>query len=205
MKSCRKTDPKIYADGYMTVFLALSLLVLLSLILTLVEGARINAIRMRTETAGNTAVRSVLGEFHRELLRQYDLYFVDTSYGTGSASAERVQQHLQTYMEKNLQPGGADFAGTQLQSLTVDAARFAADDRAAALREQVYAYMSSDPAGSVVSKILTDADLWQGLLEDGSVWEEQREEAGEDLKEQMKQAKEEAREKYTKELPVRSK
>lgn len=199
MKSCRKTDPKIYADGYMTVFLALSLLVLLSLILTLVEGARINAIRMRTETAGNTAVRSVLGEFHRELLRQYDLYFVDTSYGTGSASAERVQQHLQTYMEKNLQPGGADFAGTQLQSLTVDAARFAADDRAAALREQVYAYMSSDPAGSVVSKILTDADLWQGLLEDGSVWEEQREEAGEDLKEQMKQAKEEAREKYTKE------
>ena len=60
MKSCRKTDPKIYADGYMTVFLALSLLVLLSLILTLVEGARINAIRMRTETAGNTAVRSVL-------------------------------------------------------------------------------------------------------------------------------------------------
>jgi integrase len=49
----------------MTVFLALSLLVLLSLILTLVEGARINAIRMRTETAGNTAVRSVLGEFHR--------------------------------------------------------------------------------------------------------------------------------------------
>ena len=199
MKSCRKTDPKIYADGYMTVFLALSLLVLLSLILTLVEGARINAIRMRTETAGNTAVRSVLGEFHRELLRQYDLYFVDTSYGTGSASAERVQQHLQTYMEKNLQPGGADFAGTQLQSLTVDAARFAADDRAAALREQVYAYMSSDPAGSVVSKILTDADLWQGLLEDGSVWEEQREEAGEDLKEQMKQAREEAREKYTKE------
>ena len=171
MKSCRKTDPKIYADGYMTVFLALSLLVLLSLILTLVEGARINAIRMRTETAGNTAVRSVLGEFHRELLRQYDLYFVDTSYGTGSASAERVQQHLQTYMEKNLQPGGADFAGTQLQSLTVDAARFAADDRAAALR----------------------------VLEDGSVWEEQREEAGEDLKEQMKQAKEEAREKYTKE------
>ena len=199
MKSCRKTDPKIYADGYMTVFLALSLLVLLSLILTLVEGARINAIRMRTETAGNTAVRSVLGEFHRELLRQYDLYFVDTSYGTGSASAERVQQHPQTYMEKNLQPGGADFAGTQLQSLTVDAARFAADDRAAALREQVYAYMSSDPAGSVVSKILTDADLWQGLLEDGSVWEEQREEAGEDLKEQMKQAREEAREKYTKE------
>ena len=58
----------------MTVFLALSVTVLLSLILVLVEGARINAIRMKTECAGNIAVRSVLGEFHRELLRQYDLY-----------------------------------------------------------------------------------------------------------------------------------
>ena len=190
MKSCRKTDPKIYADGYMTVFLALSLLVLLSLILTLVEGARINVIRMRTETAGNTAVRSVLGEFHRELLRQYDLYFVDTSYGTGSASAERVQQHLQTYMEKNLQPGGADFAGTQLQSLTVDAARFAADDRAAALREQVYAYMAADPAGSVIADILVSADRWKGLEISGREWTAETEKSREDLKQALRDRRE---------------
>ena len=94
MNDRRKTVMNQYADGYMTVFLALSLAVLLSLILALVEGARVNAVRMRTETAGNTAVRSVLGEFHQELLRQYDLYFIDASYGTGSASVEQVQQHL---------------------------------------------------------------------------------------------------------------
>ena len=199
MNKCRKTVTEKYMDGYLTVFLALSMTVLLSLILTLVEGARINAVRMRTETAGNTAVRSVMGEFHRELLQQYDLYFIDASYGTGSASEEQVRQHLQSYMEKNLESGGADFTGIHLESLEIDATRFAADDRAKALREQVYAYMSADPAGNILSKILADGDTWQGLLEDGSVWEERREEARENLQEQMREAKEEARENYTQE------
>ena len=183
MNRCRKTVFSQYADGYLTVFLALSLAVLLPLILTLVEGARRNAVRMQTEIAGNIAVRSVLGEFHQELLKQYDLYFVDASYGTGSAPGEQVRQHLQTYMEKNLVSGGADFTGMQLESLTLNGARFAADARAQALREQVYAYMSADPAGL--------------LLEDGTVWEEQRRQAKENLREQMEQAREEARENYT--------
>lgn len=204
MKICLKTQRKRSADAYLTVFLTLMITVLLSLILTLLEGARINAIRMKTETAGNIAVRSVLGEFHRELLKQYDLYFADASYGTGGASVDNVQQHLQIYMEKNLAAGSSlfpglngDFTGTHLESLTVDGTRFAADDSARALREQVYAYMSADPAGAVLSEILADADLWQGMLEDGSVWEKERTDTRKKLKKEMKKAKRNARKNYT--------
>lgn len=204
MKTCLKTERNRTADGYLTVFLTLMITVLLSLILTLLEGARINAIRMKTETAGNIAVRSVLGEFHRELLKQYDLYFVDASYGTGGASVDNVQQHLRLYMEKNLEAGSAllpglngDFTGTHLESLTVDGTRFAADDSARALREQVYAYMSADPAGAVLSEILTDADLWQGMLDDGTVWEKERANTRKKLKKEMKKAKKNARKNYT--------
>lgn len=192
------------AAGYLTVFLTLSVTLLLSLILMLVEGARVNAIRMKTECAGNIAVRSVLGEFHRELLRQYDLYFIDASYGTGSASVENVQRHLTTYMQRNLvtQSAGTfglqgDFTGTSLEQLSVDGTRFAADERGRALREQVYAYMSADPAGNILADLLTDIDIWQGLLEDGTVWEEQREEAKETLHEELRRAREEAREEHT--------
>ena len=197
----RKLRP---ADGYLTVFLALTVAVLLTLILTLVEGARVNAIRMKTEVAGNIAVRSVLGEFNRELLRQYDLYFVDTSYGTGSASVENVEQHLRSYMAKNLEttssPGfgiAGDFTGTRLEDLQITGTRFAADDKARALREQVYAYMSADPAGAVLAEVLTNVDVWQGLLEDGSEWEKERSEAREDLRDQMRRAREDAQENHT--------
>ncbi|MBQ2640709.1 MAG: hypothetical protein IJG15_01780 [Lachnospiraceae bacterium] len=192
------------ADGYLTVFLALTVAVLLALILTLVEGARINAIRMKTEVAGNIAVRSVLGEFNRELLRQYDLYFVDSSYGTGSGSVENVEQHLRNYMAKNLEasasPGfgiAGDFTGTRLEDLQITGTRFAADDKARALREQVYAYMSADPAGAVLAEVLTNVDVWQGLLEDGSEWEKERSEARQDLRDQMRRAREDARENHT--------
>ncbi|MDO5133147.1 MAG: DUF5702 domain-containing protein, partial [Eubacteriales bacterium] len=196
----------LYADGYLTVFLALSIPVLLSLVLTLVEGARMNAIRMKTEIAGNVAARSVLGEFHRELLTQYDLYFVDASFGTGTASVENVQQHLRSYMEKNLSTEvssvfgtNGDFTGTRLTELTVNQTRFAADDGARALREQVYAYMSADPAGSILAPVLTDADSWRGLLDDGAVWEKQRKEAEENLQKEIREAKKKAKEDFTEE------
>ncbi|MDO5485215.1 MAG: DUF5702 domain-containing protein [Lachnospiraceae bacterium] len=190
----------------MTVFLALSVTVLLSLILVLVEGARINAIRMKTECAGNIAVRSVLGEFHRELLRQYDLYFIDASYGTGNASTENVRQHLQNYMEKNLDTSvstvfgaNGDFTGTHLRELTVDGTRYAADGSACALREQVYAYMSADPAGHVLAEILTSTETWKGLLEDASVWEQERKEAKDELREGIRRGREEAQKNHTRE------
>ena len=53
--------------GYITVFLALSLTVILSLVFTLIEGARISAIRMKVECAADIGMNSVLAEYHREL------------------------------------------------------------------------------------------------------------------------------------------
>ena len=64
--------------GYLTVYLSLSLALILSFILTLIEGARISVIRMEAECVADIGMNSVLAEFHRELLEQYDLLFVDT-------------------------------------------------------------------------------------------------------------------------------
>lgn len=65
--------------GYITVFLSLSLTLILSLVFTVIEGARISAIRMKFECVADIGMNSVLAEYHRELLKQYDLLFVDTS------------------------------------------------------------------------------------------------------------------------------
>lgn len=67
--------------GYITVFLTLSLTLILSLVFTVIEGARISAIRMKFECVADIGMNSVLAEYHRELLEQYDLLFVDMSYG----------------------------------------------------------------------------------------------------------------------------
>ena len=70
-------------NGYITLYLTLILGIMLSLVFVLLEAVRNKTIRMETESVMDLSLYSVFGEFHRELLEQYDLFFIDTSYGEG--------------------------------------------------------------------------------------------------------------------------
>lgn len=91
-----------YQDGYLTVFLSLILSVMISLCLLLVLGARENTRRMEIECVTDIGMNNILAEYHRELLRQYDLFFIDTSYGSSYADYARTGEHLLEYIQKNL-------------------------------------------------------------------------------------------------------
>ena len=88
-------------NGYLTVYLALVLTIMLSLYLVLIEGVRSNAIRLEAECVADIGLNSVLAEYHRELLNRYNLFAVDSSYGTAHAGSSNVEQHLQNYMNRN--------------------------------------------------------------------------------------------------------
>ena len=92
---------RLQAKGYLTVFLSLSITIILSLILALYQGARIGAMKMRTECVSDIAMNSVLAEYHRELQKKYDLLLVDTSYGGASPSIANTEEHLRYYVQGN--------------------------------------------------------------------------------------------------------
>ena len=147
----------------------------------LIEGARLNAIRMQIECVTDIAAQSALAEFHRELQRQYDLFYVDTSYLTGKAGTGNTEEHIRRYMEQNFKREGSflsggvrDFTGLSLEEVSIDNARFAADNAQTSLREQIYAYMAADPAGSVAGKVLSKVDVFQGIDWDISKWQEKK-------------------------------
>ena len=146
--------------GYITVFLSLSLTLILSLVFTLIEGARISAIRMKFECAADIGMNSVLAEYHRELLRQYDLLFVDTSYGGGTPSIANTEEHLRNYMQKNLQTtdksrlGKArDFLNMQTGEVEFIDYSIASDDEGSVLKRQVTDYMIDYPVENLLDKI----------------------------------------------------
>ncbi len=85
----------------MTVYLTLIMTLILSLYLALIEGVRSNAIRLETECVMDIGLNSVLAEYHRELYRQYNLFAIDSSYGTPQAGKTNVERHLQSYMNRN--------------------------------------------------------------------------------------------------------
>lgn len=147
--------------GYLTVFLSLTITMIMSLILALYSGARIGAVKMKTECVADIAMNSVLAEYSRELYRQYGLLMVDTSYGTGSHSITNTEEHLRKYAQINFEPstvGRLTGTSTMMRAFCKDAritgSSFATDNDGAVLNRQILAYMSAEPAEGM----LTDVD-----------------------------------------------
>lgn len=151
--------------GYLTVYLSLSLSLILSFILTVVEGARLHTVRMEAECIADIGMNSVLAEFHRELLEQYDLLFVDMSYGTSLAAIENSSEHLRRYMQKNCKgkeetTGKNLFSARDWLSLSVDKAMIgeysiASDYDGDVMKRQALDYMKEASVEGIVSE-LTD-------------------------------------------------
>ena len=89
-------------NAYLTVYLALCITLILSLCLTLIEGVRRNGARLETEIATETSLQSILAEYHRELFYQYNIFAVDSSYGTNLPAKANTEKHLEQYLDKNL-------------------------------------------------------------------------------------------------------
>lgn len=146
--------------GYITVFLSLSLTLILSLVFTVIEGARISAIRMKFEYVTDIGMNSVLAEYHRELLEQYDLLFVDTSYGGNMPSIANAEGHLKKYLQNNLQNDKGsgfwqtrDFLDMWINSAEITEYSIASDEEGNVLKRQVSDYMADYPLGGLLEKI----------------------------------------------------
>ena len=189
------------AGGYITIYLVLTLVSILTLYLVLISGARIGAARMQMESVCRISQNAALAEFHKELHSRYDLFFTDTSYGGPGGGNEILAQHLRNYMDSNCarkSPAAflrvTDWTSMQVTDVLVPEARYACDNGGRAVREQVYAYMSADPVGAVVSQLLVSADQWRGLEISGKEWAVQTQQSREELREALREGRKEQRE-----------
>ena len=135
--------------GYLTVYLALTISILMSLVLTLFYGARVGAVRMKTEFVTDIAMNSILAEYHRELYNQYGLLMVDTSYGTGAPSILKTQEHMRDYVRGNFETTtlGAVLSQVTLmrtydQDAVITGYSLAADEDDGVMHRAIKGYMS---------------------------------------------------------------
>lgn len=90
------------ARGSITVFLSLVLMVMITVLFTVIEAARINGRRFMAECSSDMALQSVLAEYNTPMLEQFDLFFIDTGYGYDD-NAGRLTEHIVEYLNQNLQ------------------------------------------------------------------------------------------------------
>ncbi len=158
--------------GYLTVYLSMTITIILSLILVLFQGARIGAVRMKTECVADIAMNSVLAEYSRALYEQYGLLMVDTSYGTGTHSVVNTEEHLGYYVKKNFErPAAGALLGANtvfsayLKELHITGSSFAADNKCAVLKRQILSYMGAEPLGD----LMTDVERNAALIEESDL------------------------------------
>lgn len=154
--------------GSVTLYLTLMLGVMFSLVFVLLEAVRNSTIRMEAEGVMDIALFSVFGEFNRQLLEQYDLFFVDTSYGEGRPKIRRMEEHLQYYMNENFRNGDKEqwFGIRDLTDLSCDNVEFdgfmyASDSHGEVLKQQMVDYVQNKTGIKNVESTLENFGILQ--------------------------------------------
>ncbi len=134
--------------GELNVYFALMIAVIVPLILTMIEGSRINAMKLQLECVVDMGMDSVLAEYNRPLLEQYDLLFIDLAYGHPVGSLDYLKEHFTEYISYNLQPQkglpilqNRDFLGLNMESVDILSASRATDEKGAVFRYMALSYM----------------------------------------------------------------
>lgn len=166
----REGENRAASPGYLTVYAALTLTVMISLCLVLIEGVRRNTIAFETECVMNIGMDSVLAEYHRELLRRYGLLMVDSAYGTAYPSYYNTQQHLETYLNRNLSYEDCmqlsflyrDLLGMELEEVLVQKVSLATDDNGRVFQHRAAECMRSRLGLEAVSDVLDWLEMAEG-------------------------------------------
>lgn len=163
-KTYSQCDAGQIHNAYLTVYLTLCLVVILSLFLALIDGARRNGARLEAEIVTDIGLQSIMAEYHRELMKQYNLFAIDVSYGTALCSKTNTEDHLKKYLTKNLSVDDIllsdvlyrDFFGLRLEQAEINKASILTDGGGAVFRRCAVEAVK--------------ADLGIGLLEELQGW-----------------------------------
>lgn len=139
-------------DAYLTVTLALCLAVILSLFLTLIDGVRRNGARLEVECVADIGLQSIMAEYHRELMKQYNLFAIDSSYGTATCGRANTEAHLFRYLSGNLSYDGVflsdylyrDFLGLAVEQVELTRVSVLTDYGGALFREDAVEAVKDD-------------------------------------------------------------
>lgn len=182
--------------GAITVFLSLVGVLFLSLICTAVESARVQGCRAKAAAALDMGLFSAMGEYERELLDHYDVFFLDGAAGSGSYRSDQLNATLHQYMEYNVQPNkgqlikGFDPFPLELNDAAITGVGLATDNKGAAFYQQAVGFMRENLATEVISTWMERVQEGEQLEQAGEIYKQRDQNISDKLQELEKQQEE---------------
>lgn len=129
-------------SGQITVWMALCFLVFLGLYLVCLQSVRLQYQKKQAEQAVEAGIFSLFSEYEPHILEQYDLFYLDTSFGGKSERKDELCSHLWQFTQNNVtKASGAPRYGLSLQGVDIKSMIRATDGSGAAFYRQAVQVM----------------------------------------------------------------
>lgn len=183
--------------GTITVFLSLISMLFLSLFCTMAESARVQGARFQAAAAFDMGLFSMFGEYDKVLLEEYDLWFLDSTYGNRAFSTDAMEARLRHFISPNIHPSeGISAKGcwhlfpTELDKCSVDKYALATDDGGQVFYKQVVENEKELLAGNTISAMRKNMDEIRRQEISGEQYEREERAADENLQKEIEKQRE---------------
>lgn len=137
--------------GSITVFLALVLSVLLSLVATSIQSVQTAAARTQILNGLYIGLYSLFGQYDRSLLKDYDLFFLDGAQGGTELDLAAVYDNMESYMKPVLKQNSQKL---RIKQGGFTGYRLATDQNGEVFYHQAVSYMKDTLGGQGVQALL---------------------------------------------------
>lgn len=170
--------------GSISVFLALALVLVLSFICSLLEGARVFCMDARAQLETDACLQSLFGNYQKGVWEDYHLLFLDGSWQEGDFSMDRFTAKAMDELRENLSLRQGSTDGWDLTKLSVadfeePSYELATDDGGDAFVRQVTQLMKLEAVDDAVEELanLRELEEKKGVAdsaqnEKGDTWED---------------------------------
>lgn len=163
-----------------TVYLCLILILILSLIMTVIEGARQTTARVFAERALITSMDSVLADFYGPLMEEYHLLGLDAAYGDVTYNDQELIERMKDYMSYTFSPkqglSGAqsrmNLYGISIDGVDVRSKTSIMDYQGELFTNEIIEYMKYREIGNVAEFLLDKASLLEHPKKVSTIYDE---------------------------------
>ncbi len=141
--------------GSVTVFMSLLLLVLLSFIGSVIVASRAQISKAYSRGDMDVAMQSIFAEYQVELLEEFGIFALESTYESGTYDMNQVLERLAFY-------------GAEDVEIEVEAVQLLTDNGASAYQEQIVYYMEQKYGLDTIASYLGITDLWTSQESEGA-------------------------------------
>ena len=139
-----------------TVYAALSVFLVITLICTCIRSAAVSAGRVRVEMASVLSMEAVFAGYSSELLEEFDIFALQESEQLQSVFLQYLKKNTQTAEgQKNVQPGSR----TRVTAGSLDSFTYMTDDAGECINQEILSYMKYGVYNIPQEKILQQHEL----------------------------------------------